>query len=343
MLYVSRIAGINKWGITDSDDNVETVVTLSQLEKYILLGLQIEGVEANVRMYRGRQKVEVLRVRVYQDAAHSTAQRAKAIVMQGIDMRVKGGKILSVSWDSSRLKDVTTIKLSGYGQKCENFIFVSTPLPTTKVIIVVDDRVQIKKQTFKRVFNLTNVTLDIRNCTNPKTATYIYEEYYLGYNGMDSNVGNRILDNTDRQELWKAIDVVFHGRAHWHTMPMGISVEVSKKFEREFSDFANLKLELCDGQLHLQNLQIYANRIAHEKAFWRSNCQDYDTVKEKDEHVLHAIRVCVPCNYYKMTRFINFMEWFYPSDAIQSVFVELCNRANNWFLDEAEARGLLVV
>lgn len=340
MLYISRIAGMNKWEVTDTDDGVSQIVGVAGLRHALISGVEIKGVEIVTKVIGGFETLDVGKVEVYQPALKSTGKRAKAMTLLGIDVRVDGPKILQFTYVPSLLKQTTTVRLSDIGSECANFVFTSCRRldRDMSMTIILDDKIKIRAQTFSKFFNNIGIVLDIRELSSDKMAGYVYEEYITRYNGAIEFIDKRILDNPERQAFWRAVDIVHHGKIPEKKPSAEINLMVGKRYIAEFDKLSNIKLSLRDDKLALVNAEAYAKHIVSDDKFWKSQCQDFGQVRIYDYGVLRFIQDCVPCQYFKWSYFRHYMVAFEPIDEIKAIFVKLCNRVNNWALDLAVER-----
>lgn len=342
MLFISRVAGLNKWEVTDTDDGVKEIVGLAGLRNAVSKGVTIMGVTTKLTKHFGSAVIDVDQVEVYQPALRGTSVAAKAYVLRGVDVKVDGNRILSVSFNSDMFKsDRTEIRLSDYGKYCENFIFVGCAIPQRgkKVVFVLDDSLKTKRQTFQRLFNIPGVVVDIRSVKDDKIATHLYEEYIAKYNGNGSLLRERILDGDDRYAFWEGVDVVYHGSRDYVPLSEEVERRVGEKFQAEFEKLSNIELVIRRENICESFAKVYAKRVYGNAGFWRSNSRDFNMVLCNDAGALKVIQDAMLCQYFAFTRFRNFMQAFTPNESIKNSYMNLCNRLNNWIIDEAIQRG----
>lgn len=331
MLYVSRILDKGKYGITDTTDGIETVVSFADIQKCVRLGLEIKGVEALVDRDFG--VYTILGIYVCLDTVDSEAQRTKSIILKGIDVQTINGGIRSVMWTKPSLKSDTTIRLSDFGRYCEGAILSSIPRDGNVVTVILDDKIRINKSNFQKVFYKTRVKFDLRDVTKFQTAACIYSEYIHNCSSSLPDMLDRIIDNQHRHNVWSGVWITFFGGVKTWTDETPVDYEVAKIFRREFHQIAEMELMLRSRLADSNDLWKYIHRIEEDSVFWRSNCSDYMKVLEKDAYESLLIgRQYFELNH-NLGRMIQFLKNFKPDDALKSDYVLLCNRINNFLLD----------
>lgn len=341
MLYISRCAGVDKWGVTDSEDGVEQVVNNSYLVKARQLGIEIEGVEYSCYPVNGRNVYYVSRCTVYQPGLGAAGKAAKALVLKGVDVKLNGDKIVTIDWNQKILGKNGKVRVSDFGTQCENFMFshCHNPLPNTSITIIMDDKLKIRPKAFSRFFAHYGLVLDLRELSDDKYAGYAYNEYICVYNGNIEMLPLKILDMQDRMDLWTAIDIVYHGTKNRSEFSDEINAKVADKFTVEFVKLSKIELILSTEAYDLENAMHYCRRVARNADFWYSKHQDFDIVITCDEGIFPFIQNSCKSNFFAWSRFRNFIMAFPPNEHIKKAYVELCNRVNNWILDEGLNRG----
>lgn len=186
MLFISRYVGTGLYGVADTDDNTEEVVTKSVIEKSQASGVAIRGAE------------NIHNIRIYQPESTRTALQAKTITLSHIDVKTYGNKITSVDILSGITKPVT-IRLSDFGTVCANYILMANkPATQHKVTIIVDDNVGFNKSTFWVAPSLSlrqqGIALDIHELSDD-TAIVVYKGLYFRLN---NRCFDGLVDNKER-------------------------------------------------------------------------------------------------------------------------------------------------
>ena len=136
MLYISRRIGSELFGVVDTDDDTEEVVSTAKLEDCVKRnGLVIEGVE---RFQDFRHRARIL---PQQFADTLSRQQIKARMVYGVDITVYNGAITSILWDE--LKAPATLRLSDFGSELGDCIlYCHENYSTPKLTLVFDDGIK---------------------------------------------------------------------------------------------------------------------------------------------------------------------------------------------------------
>lgn len=349
MLYISRNLGTNQWAVKDTDDGVEERVNDLKLRHLVLeLGLEIAGVEVSVMGKVGgrhpywpgmtKDGRYISKVRVWQDDSKKTPHQKKSFVLKGIDIRTSGRVIKSVSWDVDRIAEGTKIRLSEFGTSCDGYILQGAPMLLRPVTIILDDKIRIKKHTFKNGF-VRDLRIDMREVTDERTVRYVYEQ---AIHDRADSFPQSIIDSNERIEFWSVMDVVIRGMPQDFTWSDEVGFKVGAYWLEEFKALANSPLELNLDSTLEPHVKAHVSHIRADEAFWRSNCQDYKSVRYNDyDDVCSILAACMKFNWIKMSHFRNYMTYITPSEDVKKVYVFLCNRVNNWLLDLHYQKGLV--
>lgn len=349
MLYVSRSLGMNKWCVYDTDDDTEEQTTSQKIQDALLSGVEIKG--AKLVNNAGSMIQSRVSVNVYVPEGMGSSASVKAATLLGLNIPVRNGEILGVGWNPYAVKDGQRIRLSVYGNKCSNFIFTRTIGTTVKAVIVFDDKVAVKRYTFKDAFRMSALTIDIREVSSDKVAKYLYDEYFLNYRGVWKNVRNRILDTEDRYAVFECLAAVYtsdisrylssRARHEVHSVIDKVAEFLNPVFKRVCT--MKLKLGSEDGQV-----KVYYGHLKWDEDFWRSKSGDYGDVIDRDfyEHgpdgILESMifaRDCLESNYYDVNHFYQFMRLPFVPEYVQKMYVSFVYRLTNWLLDLGRDKG----
>lgn len=209
MLYISRRAGLNEYGVVDTDDGVEEIVKYPRLSEIIgNFDLDILGVESKiVELVSGSYKA-LTGVSVYQDEKYLTASMVKLKTMCHVNIKVWNGMITDLTWDGAKIKSPVTVRLSDYGHSVaprilsDNLIFGSH-----KITIVLDDNVSFACEAFMASSITQNIGIngfgavfDLQELSDTATAGLVYNAVYMhsmdGYRMLKS-----IIDTPKRKHL----------------------------------------------------------------------------------------------------------------------------------------------
>ena len=180
MLYVSRHDGINFYGVVDTDDDVEEVITRSKLVQCIEQdGLRIAGAEYTEIINR------VGDIHPYQVPSEMTQLQMKTNLVKFTEVRVYKDMVTSIHIKHKSIKEPVTIRLSDFGSRCGDCILWENDQAMRHVLTIqLDDKIQIGKFTFRRDEDVRSlgphgygVKFDMTGITDYQTAENIYRQF----------------------------------------------------------------------------------------------------------------------------------------------------------------------
>ena len=178
MLYISRYIGHDRFGVVDTDDDVETEARISDLYKAVkIFGLDIKG----VGLLKGH--VTESTIKVYQPVETVTRLQVKTKSLQRVDVKTYGDMITSILWRPEDITEPVTIRLSDFGTSCADMLFSGNMKSGKhKVTVVLDDAVTAQTDTFRVRFTDDSyvgiggigVVLDLHDISDDRFAEPIY-------------------------------------------------------------------------------------------------------------------------------------------------------------------------
>ena len=337
MLYVSRSAGERKWGIVDTDDYIETVVSENKLRQLIReADIEIKGVTVYNDPFRGRQ---LQNVEVFQNPEFSTGKIAKAALLMGVEIRVSGTDIVGIFVRRKLTQPEVRVRLSDYGTSCSTRILREISVfEGQKLVIVLDDKIKIQPNTFKGIGYLERVMLDVTEVNDEKLLhkAYTSDNYAGGYNNID----RYILDRPERTEFWKAVGVLYYGVGP-HSVAFklsdvlqnidGLSKQLEEHFGKNFkavmAQTPALKNERSRNFLiyYVNNkvISTVLNADADGTMSWeiaRKYVYDFEGIL-RDNSTLNKL------NLHMLT---HYLVWFSPSDEIKNLFTKTIVKWAKW-------------
>lgn len=167
-------AGEIRYGVVDTDDNVEQIVTSSQLWECHNKGIDIQG----VYLERGR----FIHAVPYQDSRYMTKFQTKLLVMNHVDIRVYKKAITSITWDSSKISSPVSIRLSNFGSRLADYaLYNAVHSGKHDVTFILDNRIKFSKWSFLTHEHIAGglegagVLFDVCDVGNPKRADIVYK------------------------------------------------------------------------------------------------------------------------------------------------------------------------
>lgn len=194
MLYLSRHIGPFEFGVVDSDDDVETKVSMVQLKNIACeKGLKIAGVHvAPTGLSCSRSITKVI---PYKYPAYQTVDCVKAYAVLGVGVTLWRDHIVSIERFDG-YSDIV-LRLSDYGSiLADKFLSRSTMFrDERKMTLVFDDSLTLLPYALINLvhgYSFYNVFLDIRAVRNVNLVRCIYET--VGDKSADA-----IIDAEDRK------------------------------------------------------------------------------------------------------------------------------------------------
>lgn len=264
MLYISRIVNnydaVNKrYGVVDSDDNVETLVSKAELISLITKHrLKIDG----VRLVRNKNGELSVRVNARNtNVGNVTSQQVKAKLLTGVDISVSKGEIVLISVNCDIMSDDYKIKLSDYGNKIAwDVPVVFTSSRKKGVILSFDDSISVYGELKSAPVDGRNpyIVYDISDATKSEIVDTVYNCTSRIF--IMSLRRNRYM--LDRYERW------ILRLQYEYVRVKGAASEA----DFDFIDAAR-KVPISQSLVHLtaQELEIVESAVEHTKSIEYSN------------------------------------------------------------------------
>lgn len=153
MLYISRYVGEESFGVVDTDDNTEEIVSYAELSNLVChRGVVICGAKP-VRGVDGEYWITEDDIFVCQPSNLLSNLQVKTRVLRHIDVIVYNSMITSVLVYPREMSKHVEIRLSDFGTSCGDFI-LSRNQPSHKCMVTLklDDKLDFGKDTFSLRF-----------------------------------------------------------------------------------------------------------------------------------------------------------------------------------------------
>lgn len=330
MLYVSQIVD-NKIGIFDTDDGSETFITRSQLFQTLRLGVDIQGAVVETIQLRGKPVTRLKSIEVQQNPDMLSSIQAKTRMLKGVNVVVQGDTISSIYWNDADVQDKTVIRLSQFGSKCADNIFIarSRRFNSNQVIFILDDKITIRRKTLQSADN-GSVHIDIREVTSNRIADLVYK----AWSGSRGKLSMWVTDNPDRFELMSAIVCVNTGYAPSCTCSEETVKTVEGMFFNEFETVSNSRFSYVSSLEAKEAVKNYVKRMRRFEDFWRGDSDDYSMALTYDRlDIFVVLMETTTASKLALHHFNSFMHNFTPSERVREVYVRLCKRANVWLMN----------
>lgn len=211
MLFISRHVGgfmERRFGVVDTDDDTEEIVTYKEIEDIVNLGIDIQGVIAV--LIDSKEGYRVTDISIYPNRLSNTLASVKAYTIYGIEINGWKGYISRIYWDAKRVTAPVVLKLSDFGDTLCDYLFSSVMILSFNellydVTLVLDDSLEVfpnaffvngRKYTIK--FDKGHMVIDLRQVTKDSIARFVYEGMAKVIARNGSNSFCIIRDNEER-------------------------------------------------------------------------------------------------------------------------------------------------
>lgn len=335
MLFISRQVGVDKWGICDTDDMHEDILTRNEIEQIILdYDLRIEGtlmLTHPIEQYRYLSAVNVV-----QPANTKTAEQAKAKVMKHVDTQVYNGAVQGISVGV----DDTAVRLSDYGTNWGSYVFWFNKIGR-RTRFIFDDSLKFGSKTFTDWHNRA-VIMDMTEVNNMKLVDYVYSDF-ISDSQMDvDDIQYYYIDRPERRWYPEALWIIHNGTFFTSNAPaiamimsdMGaVEDMIYKKYKRDM-------LKTCQSQFvlraekHVKTLLYMSVELMHP--VWATTCE-YAVLRDACMPILFdKLAQDTTISYASLRRLQNYITFFHVSPEIRKAFVDFCHRAVSWYLTQAK-------
>ena len=212
MLFISRQAGSNLFGVVDTDDGVEEIVSFGDICRYVSeYGIDIEGVSVEEFPF-GRF---VHDIDVYQPKDSLSRDQVRLQLLLNVSIVVYDSLITKITWNAEKMSAPVTIRLSDYGTRLGRNILVDNEISGShKVTLILDDKLQFDadectaflfEEGFFRGCNMgrngMGVVIDLSELSNDYVVSSIYEGLYrTAFNGDIEEMFGSVIDSEDSKE-----------------------------------------------------------------------------------------------------------------------------------------------
>lgn len=147
MLYLSRYVYPDSFGVVDTDDGVESIVSRDDLDEICCTWLvPIEG----IKIYWDSFMRYITSIVTYQPSETMSQLQIKTKVLKGIEVHSMGDMITNVLWDKDSIITPVRIRLSDFGSSCADCILSGNRHSRLhQVTLVLDDKLSFGGKVFK--------------------------------------------------------------------------------------------------------------------------------------------------------------------------------------------------
>lgn len=338
MLYISRQVGKNTWGVTDTDDGIENLCSLSDLMAAVrTCHLDIKG----VTLSHGSLNVEV-----YQNPEYLTKKQAKSVTLFGVDVKTSGNSIVGLQIKRGLCKGSVTVRLSDYGTSCGNYILSDLQARNCPghVYIVVDDKLKLSKKTFTGLREYGNVYLDLSEVTNQKTldSCYMCDDFRDG----PESVSAHIRDDSDRLDFYAGIAILIQGLGKFISINKAsdvvspvdaVSKKLAERYRKEWDTLANFDFQRETKHPWMSGYFGHSKQsIGLVAQAYYEDSLSYKLAKQAMSDIFFVLRQTSNIPQAPLGRMQNYFIYFNPTREAQDILVELCGRGATWVVSLSE-------
>lgn len=348
MLYISRMIEefmpgtsdlLCKYGVCDTDDDVEEVIYSGTLETAVLgYGIEIKGVD--VVTLNG---VSAIRdIEVYQDSRYYKPIQAKTKMLRGVDVVTFRDEIVRFRINRKIFKGPLRLRLSDYAKRMHWSTYADSI--GSMLIFVLDDNFEIYGNIRDR--NSHGTILDVREVTNPALIDQIYGDF-IDNDMLDQwDWHKRIIDTQERIDFWKCQYCICRGEDETDSFHLQLAlterfeencIVLASAYKPEFEKVARYDIHLL---LRFFSQRLFDDFVAlmrsrKEKPF---SLDDYECLRGSCINVLDLISDNVPNLCAKQFR--NFIKYMHVPDDIRRLYIDVCNNAARAAVDLAKAHNI---
>lgn len=332
MLYLSRVIDDRSYGVVDTDDDVEQVVTREELSTAIIkYGIAIEGIAYDKAIGGYRLRFDG----VYQDPRYCSTLQMKAKTVLGVDIVTFRDEIVSILVDKSVVRSGLRVRLSDYATKfnCFSPIGWSVSVGNGSLVLVFDDSIEFVGGVPR--FETPDVCLDLSDVTNEALVTKIYEKL-AKTNSIDYTEWPKfVMDRPERYRFWRYVGMMESAPSETDEFVLAlknaedrgdIGRRVGEIYKPEFESMANIDIsKTFFTSLSLFDFVGFVRNFLPNDVSPYVTCTDYYELRSSFIGMFQMLKVVSTVNSYSLLRFENYIKFFDVSDDIKLLYVQMCN------------------
>lgn len=197
MLYLSRIikGKTEKYGIVDTDDGVETIVTRAKLRKIVVEdGIVIDG----VRIINGN--TDIFTFCPSRDNTKVSSKQVRLEFLTGVRINTFAGEITSIRVDGKVMRDGQRIRLSEYANRMDwNVKVIFLNMDMQRLTLVFDDKIETGGSCV--LPRGDHLVFDMTEKTNNEEVSQFYKAFIKCFELGDGAWDSYLIDQPERR-LW---------------------------------------------------------------------------------------------------------------------------------------------
>lgn len=329
MLYISRSFGTSKYGVVDTDDDVETIIDWAELCEAVLVhGLSINGVSTAINA-EGERLVTI--AEPYQDMRYYTQAHIKAKTLLGVDIVTYKHIIVRITVDGSVAADGVRIRLSEFGSMINGKMLIQWINNTSNkfATLVLDDNITVYE--LSPTVGMAGFYLDIREVSDEHLVSEMYKALVAMVFVPQDKWDKYLMDLPERNRMWRCLYLLDEAggveedtKAVLATFPDvdELAIHISEMYKDDF-------LKVATGSLGVEYFSsLYMNSsiglARHHKDAEPFKLEDYDALKKSFIGMFHLLRVASNVEYSVLRRFENYILYFDVADDIKEIYIKLC-------------------
>lgn len=338
MLYISRCIGKTKYGVVDTEDEVEEVVTQEELADIVRLGIVIEGAVISCKSGKLPELVEAFPYCVHE---HNSTTLMKLRILYGIDIHVRGNIITMLGRDDRVVKEGFRIRLSDYGRVLGNhFLFdPSFGMHHKTVILELDDKLALMEDAFNFA-SKAYVKLDITNVDEQTVVDAVYHEHWR--NSSHLPIEDLIIDKPERMEYYRVLEFL-KGRpdAVVPTCPQSVKDKFTEKFRPEIMRMSEYtkNITCIAGQVERDFVSSCVAFMDIVARYLDGDVKEFDEIRIiNPETVFTFLGSWTTCSVHSAALIARYILYLDPPEDIKRAYEGLFCRLCDWV--EKQYEGL---
>lgn len=336
MFFISRCFPGNKYGVVDTDDWSEDIVTWAELNVAVLThGIRIYGAE--VESPDDPDAIFIKFVTPYQHSRFYTNKQAKTKTLIGIDVGTYGDEITYIVADGQVTKDGTRIRPSEFGKRMGWYASVwwKNRQVSKKYVIVLDDGIEMIGETPPEIFT-SGVLWDISQVTNEAVIRSVYSEL-MSDDLLDIDEWSQyVIDKERRVRFWQCYSLIYKGVDTDDKRLAALKAapdwkencfRLAKMCKHEFELIADLPIDVkLFPSSYFGDVVRMVNYIVEEGGKKYFSVGDYEFLRKYFLDIFEYLREYANMQYYgESLKFEDYVRCFDAPTDIKRIYVKLCN------------------
>lgn len=329
MLYISRKTGEHHYGVVDTDDGVETIVTDAEIRSVVFkYGIKIEGV------LEGHRNDSLYLIRPVHGPGSQSKLQLKWKALYGIDVVIYDEEIQYVSRDDIVYQKDIALRVSDLACKFSGHALLMIN-GNQLLTFVVDDKVEFTHCLPQAGFGAFNIGWDISELSNDGLADVFYRCFLRGMSMEFSDWDRFVKDRPGRGDWARYAcfvkDTQVHNAEEYKKLLFRPDYAVIS--ERVFDYFSVEFTQICETDiLHslfvsmpIEDFKHLVEDMLAEDISWAATCKDFERLSTEFLGVCRFLKLVSTIHSYSLTCMENYIRYFKSPKRMQALFIKLCN------------------